>query len=173
MQPLRYSICIVAALFSATGIAGAFELKLSEPALGLSVPGVPAIALQEQTPSPASSKRLLAGRDSVYTIEVELSPQANEMSPRTCAGLLLRTLLSQPGMPNRDSIYRAPLDVSTFLVIYAAGEGQQAKLHAHIISSAGTSHCANAHFVRQAKAGEDADEWRTIFTSARVLPATR
>lgn len=170
---MRAKLCVVAALFAATGSAGAFELQLSDPALSLSVPGIPAIRLQEQTPSVEGSRRLLAGRDSLYTVEVELSRQANEMSPRTCAGLLLRALLSQPGVPSRDNVYRAPLDAGTFLVIYASAEGQQVKLHAHVISSAGTSHCANAHFVREAKAGEDIDEWRTSFTSARVLTSAR
>jgi len=170
---VRAKLCLLAALCGATGTAGAFELALSEPELSLSVPGVPAITLREQTPSPESSRRLLAGRDAVYTVEVELSRQASEVSPRTCAELLLRALLSQPGMPHRDSIYRAPLNISTFLIIYTAGEGPQEKLHAHILSSAGANHCANAHFIRQARAGEDADEWRTTFTSARVLPSNR
>ena len=102
-----------------------------------------------------------------------MSRQSSEMSARTCAGLLLRALLGRPGMPNRDNVYRAPLDISTFLVIYALRDGQQQKLHAHIISSAGKSHCANVHFMRQAKAGEDIDDWRTTFTSARVQPLVR
>jgi len=135
------------------------------------VPGVPAAQLHEKTEqSTSSARRLLTGSVSNYSIEVELLPQPIEVSPRVCAGSLLRSLVAQPGMPNRDSIYRAPLNETTFLVIYALGEGQAQKLHAHVISAAGTTHCANAHFIRRGTPGEDIDNWRTTFTSARVVP---
>jgi len=150
--------------------AGAFELGLRDPDLNLSVPGVPAIAMHEQPASGGNAKRVLTGNDDTFSVDVELSRHPNEMSPRTCAGTILRAVVSQPGMPNRDSIYRAPLDAMTFLVIYVLSQGQQAKFHAHLISSAGASHCVNAHFTRVAKAGQDVDDWRTTFTSARISP---
>ena len=142
---------IVAVLLGIHSAAGAFELNVSDPELNLSVPGVPTISVRERSPS-LDTKRTLSGSDGTYTVEVEMSRQSSEMSARTCAGLLLRALLANPGMPNRDNVYRAPLDVSTFLVIYALGEGQQQKLHAHIISSAGKSHCANVHFMQLGEA---------------------
>lgn len=149
---------------------GAFELGLRDPEFNLSVPGVPSIAMHEQSASGGSAKRVLTGHDDTFSVDVELSRQPNEMSPRTCAGTILRTLVSQPGMPHRDSIYRAPLDAATFLVIYVRSQGQQEKFHAHLISSAGADHCVNAHFTRVAKAGQDVDDWRTTFTSARIAP---
>ncbi len=150
--------------------ASCFELALSQPEFHLSVPGLPAAELHEDTHPSVVPKRVLTGAVGKLDIELELSAQASQASPRTCAGSLLRALVAKPGMPNRDSIYRAPLDESTFLVIYALGEGPTQRLHAHVISSAGPTHCANAHFVRPALPGEDIDDWRTTFTSARVVP---
>ncbi len=166
----RIPYLVVASLAVAPGIASSFELILSEPELNLSVPGVPAATLHEEAASSPSLKRSLTGSASNFTIDVELLPQLTRVSPRVCAGILVRSLVAQPGMPNRDSIYRAPLNESTFLVIYTLGEGQAQKLHAHVISAAGTTHCANAHFSRQATPGEDIDDWRTTFTSATVVP---
>jgi len=166
----RAPLVVLALLTAVPCIASAFELRLSQPELNLSVPGVPAAELHEEAGQSASAKRSLTGVASNFAIEVELLAQTGQVSPRVCAGSLLRVLVAQPGMPNRDSIYRAPLDEFTFLVIYALGEGQARKLHAHIISAAGSTHCANAHFVRPASPGEDIDEWRTTFTSARVVP---
>jgi len=165
--------CVAASLVALHGVACAFELTLSDPEFALAVPGVPAIEVHEQPTKPAGAARLLTGSDKTFAVQVEVLRQPNAVSPRVCAGLLLRSLVAQPGMPSRDSIYRAPLNVNTFLVIYALGEGQAQKLHAHIISSAGTSHCANAHFVRRAIPGEDSDLWRTTFTSARVRLPTK
>jgi hypothetical protein len=146
--------------------AGAFDLNLPDPAVSLTVPGIPAIALQEQAGS--SGKRVLAGQDDTFSVDVELTRQSGDMSPRVCAGTILRAVVAQPGMPSRDNVYRAPLSDTTFLVIYVIGEGQRLRLHAHLISSAGASHCINAHFVRVAKSGQDVDDWRTTFSSARI-----
>lgn len=153
--------------------AAAFELTLAEPELSIAAPGVPAIALQELPASAPAGRRAFTGHDARYRVELTLSPQAPEASPRVCAGQFLRTLVAAPGMPPRDSIYRAPLDAHTFLVIYALGDERQPTLHAHIVSAAGTAHCADAHFSRRAAPGEDIDDWRTTFTSARVAAPAR
>jgi hypothetical protein len=159
---------LIALLAGLHAEAGALEMDLRDPALHLSVPGVPAIAMHEQPTPGGNAKRVLVGHDDTFNVDVELSRHPNEMSPRTCAGTVLRALVSQAGMPNRDSIYRAPLDATTFLVIYVLSQGQQEKLHAHLISSAGASYCVNAHFTRLAKSGQDVDDWRTTFSSARI-----
>ncbi len=173
-QPLHRFVTLALALLPMA--APAFELTLPEPALSIAVPGVPAIALAEPAAATPDGRRTLAGHDTTYRVELALSPQrppAPEASPRVCAGQFLRTLVAAPGMPPRDSIYRAPLDASTFLVIYALGDERQPTLQAHIVSAAGTAHCADVHFSRQAAPGEDIDDWRTTFTSARVASPAR
>ena len=168
MRAARQPI-VIALLLGAQASVSAFEFSLREPAFSLSVPGVPDIALGEEAVSAdASGRRVLAGKDEIYAVDIELSRQSGEMSPRICATVMLRSIMDRPGAPPRASVYRAPLDVNTFLVIYALGEGEQARLHAHLISSAGSDHCANAHFARAAKPGEDVDAWRSSFTSARI-----
>lgn len=164
---------IAAATLALLPLGGwAFDIRVPEPELSLAVPGVPTIALQERPATVPPGRRILTGRDATFQVELSLAPQAGETSARVCAGQFLRTLVAAPGMPSRDSIYRAPLDAQTFLVIYALGDERQPTLHAHIVSAAGHSHCADAHFSRAAAPGEDIDAWRTTFTSARVtLPA--
>lgn len=168
--PRSVRVAVALAFAWAPLAVSAFDIDLKEPALSLSVPGVQPIELRERPVRLVDQKRTLVGSDAVYTVELELWRQASEPSPRVCAGLMLRSLVAQPGMPDRDSIYRAPLDAHTFLVIYTQGDEPAQKLHAHIISSAGTTHCADAHFSRPATPGEDIDAWRTTFTSARVKP---
>ncbi len=173
---MRLTLVLLRSVVAAVGLlplAGwAFDIRVPEPELSLAVPGVPAITLQERPATVPPGRRLLSGRDATFQVELALAPQSGETSARVCAGKFLRTLVAAPGMPPRDSIYRAPLDAQTFLVIYALGDERQPTLHAHIVSAAGRSHCADAHFSRAAAPGEDIDAWRTTFTSARVtLPA--
>lgn len=173
---MRLAFAMPRILLAALGLlphaAWAFDLRVPDPELSLTVPGVPAIALQEQSAGSPAGRRTLAGHDANFRVELSLSPQAGETSPRVCAGQFLRMLVAAPGMPPRDSIYRAPLDAQTFLVIYALGDERRPTLHAHIVGAAGRTHCADAHFSRAATPGEDIDVWRTTFTSARVtLPA--
>jgi hypothetical protein len=71
-------------------------------------------------------------------------------------------------MPDRDNIYRAPLDASTFLVLYVFEQQSKKVFHAHLLSAAAGTHCIEAHFTRDAAVGEDEDKWRTTFTDARI-----
>ena len=71
-------------------------------------------------------------------------------------------------MPDRDSIYRAPLDASTFLVLYIFEQRGKKVLHAHLLSAAAGTHCIEAHFSRDEVLGEDEDKWRTTFDDARI-----
>jgi hypothetical protein len=166
-------LLVVVLLVGLQAEAAAFELGLRDPDLHLSVPQVPAIDMQEQPARGSGARRVLIGHDDTFTVELELSRQPNEVSPRTCAGTVLRAIVARPGMPNRDNVYRAPLNATTFLVIYVLNEQQQHKLHAHLISAAGATHCADAHFTRLAKPGQDVDDWRTTFSGAVMSSPAR
>jgi hypothetical protein len=76
-------------------------------------------------------------------------------------------------MPDRDSIYRAPLDENTFLVLYILGEARNRQLHAHLLAAASTTHCIEAHISRALREGEDEDNWRRSFDGARIRDAQR
>jgi hypothetical protein len=104
-------------------------------------------------------------------VSIVVTTAGTEVSPRTCAGSLLRTLVARPGMPDRDSIYRAPLDQDTFLVLYILGSPPARRLHAHLLSSASAKHCVEFHASRPERPGEDVDEWRKSFIGSRVRAA--
>lgn len=158
---------VAAALAGLHALACSFEAKVSDPDFTIVVPALPDIALKQQAPaSPASAPRWL-GDDGTYKVAVALSAMPQGISARECAGTGLRAILSQPGMPHRDSVYRAPLNAHTFLVLYVF-EGSQPTLHAHLLSVAGDSHCTDVHFSRPQRAGEDVDDWRSSFSGAHI-----
>ncbi len=171
---MRVSRLIAAVLLSvAWSSACAFEQAFEAPAFVVSVPAIPNLRLATVAPSGPATGMSARGRDDTYSIEVTAlaSPQAG--STRTCAGQFLRDLVKQPRMPDRDSIYRAPFDTSTFLVLYIIEQPGPKVLHAHLVSAAAGTHCIDAHFSRDMKAGEDEDAWRTTFAGASVREGAR
>jgi hypothetical protein len=159
------------ALGALAGPAAAFEWRGATPAVSITVPAVPAIALRADAAPPAGSAARLAGSDGRFSVEVLMSApvaQAGGTSSRECAGGFLRTLVTRPGMPARDSIYRAALSEKTFLVIYLLGDAPAQQLHAHLVAAAGPQQCIEAHFSRPARPDEDTDDWRRTFSAARI-----
>ena len=146
----------------------AFEQAFEGPAFVVSVPRVPNLRIASAPRGGNSVSVHARGRDAVFAVEVtaEASPQAG--SSRTCASTFLRDLVKRPNMPDRDSIYRASLDASTFLVLYIVEQRGRKVLHAHLLSAAAGTHCIEAHFSRDAVVGEDEDKWRTTFEGARI-----
>ena len=76
-------------------------------------------------------------------------------------------------MPERDSVYRAPLSEKTFLVLYVMTDSGPPVLHAHLLSAVAASHCAQAHFTHPRQPDEDQEDWRKAFAGARIDDAAR
>ena len=171
MPLLRSFAALVLTL--ATASAGAFEQAFEAPAFVVSVPGLPDFRLAPAAP-PGPAKGVAArGQDAALSAEVMAIESRQAGSTRSCAGEFLRELVKRPQMPDRDSIYRAPFDAGTFLVLYILEQQGAKVLHAHLVSAAAGTHCIDAHFSRAMKAGEDEDAWRTTFTGARVREGAR
>lgn len=151
--------------------ASAFDYRATTPAFTVSVPGLPALAMSESPERGPAGERRSRGGDTRYGADIVATPAGHEVGTRECAGQFLRALVARPGMPARDSIYRAPLSAQTFLVIYGLGEGADQAWHAHLLAATG-QHCVEAHFQRAAAPGEDADDWRKAFLDARIEPGT-
>ena len=170
---ITWRVLITAALCGGCALASAFEASIPDPAFTLSVPALPAIALTEQTASPARATRQFAGGDGTYAIALSIEQAERSITTRECAGTILRSLIARAGMPARDNIYRAPLNERAFLVIYVLDGQAGPVLHAHVLASAASTHCIEAHFSRAKRAGEDEDDWRKSFLDSSVVERTR
>ena len=148
--------------------ASAFELKAASPDFTISVPNLPAIRLDAQATANPDISSEMAGEDGTYKFTLLVTKVPKETTTRICAGSFLRSLVARRGMPDKDNIYRAPLDENTFLVLYILGEGGRRQLHAHLLSAASTTHCIEAHISRGLRDGEDEDSWRGSFSGARI-----
>ena len=160
-------------LFAVCGNASAFELKAENPDFTVTVPNLPSVRLEAQTPSDSNVSSAMSGVDGTYKITLLVTKAEKETTTRTCAGSFLRSLVARPGMPDRDNIYRTALDEDTFLVLYILAEQGGQQLHAHILSSASATHCIEMHFSRARRNGEDEDGWRQSFVGSHVQETRR
>jgi hypothetical protein len=166
-------VAIASTLVVVCGGASAFEQGGENPDFTVTVPNLPAIRLAAQAALEPGVTSSMAGEDGTYKVTLVVSRAEKETSTRACAGSFLRSLVARPGMPDRDSIYRTPLDENTFLVLYILGTQGNQRLHAHILSSASATHCIEVHFSRARRDGEDEDIWRNSFTGSHVQEARR
>jgi hypothetical protein len=164
---------VAAGLCGACAVAHAFDASIPDPPFTVSVPALPAIALTEQPASSPRATRQFAGGDGTYAVALSILRAERAVTTRECAGTILRSLIARPGMPARDSIYRAPLNERAFLVIYVLDRQAGPVLHAHLLASAASTHCIEAHFSRAKRAGEDEDDWRKSFLDSSVVERTK
>lgn len=155
-------------LVAVCGNAGAFEFQAANPGFTVTIPNLPSVRLEAQTPSDSNVSSAMAGVDETYRITLLVTKAEKETSTRACAGSFLRSLVARPGMPDRDNIYRTALDQNTFLVLYILAEQGGQQLHAHLLSSANATHCIEMHFSRARRGGEDEDGWRQTFAGSRI-----
>lgn len=156
----------------------AFEASVLQPAFTVVVPALPSIPMAAPArPSGASASTRLVGGDGRLDLTISTDDAHRPITPRECAGSFLRMLVARPGMPPRDSVYRAPLNEALFLVIYILDGEPKPKpertLHAHLLSTAASTHCVEAHFARAMQPGEEEDAWRRSFTGASIVEGGR
>jgi hypothetical protein len=166
LHPLR--LLAMASMLAACGSANAFELKATSPEFTVTVPRLPSMRLHVQKTSDPKVASAMAGGDGTYQVTLLVTKAETQTATRACAGAFLRALVARPGMPDRDNIYRTALDENTFLVLYILGAPGSQQLHAHLLSSANSTHCIEAHFSRARRDGEDEDDWRGSFGGAHV-----
>ena len=164
---------IFIALLTLPSAAVSFEISVTDPAFAVAVPGLPDVRLEPQAVVSPRVVRLLAGGNGGHEVSVAVTTADAGASPRACASSLLHTLVGRPGMPDRDSIYRAPLDQETFLVLYRLGTASERQLHAHLFSAASAHHCVEVHVSRPERPGEEIDEWRKTFATSHIHASGR
>lgn len=143
-------------------------------ACGLMALALPASAYEQTFPDPGVVVSVPALKGTAG-LQVELHAQAlpEADSTRVCAGRFLRELVKRPDMPDRDRIYRAPLDPANFLVLYILESGGRKVLHAHLLGTLPGSHCLDVHFSQAMQAEDETEAWRQSFAGASLRPSPR
>lgn len=159
---------LVLALAAAPAAAEEFVFAVAEPAFKVTIPNLPPLEMAPHPMHATHPHLRFLGAKGAYTIAVIAPRAAAGMSARECASAILRTLGERPNVPPAAQLYRARLDDSTYVVMYAAQLPGFLQLNAHFLSAAAGTHCIEVHAAKIATSLEDVDPWFKAFGAARI-----
>lgn len=149
--------------------AEGFVFEVGSPKFRITIPGIPQMKMDVH-PMKASQPHLrFLGSLEPYTVAVFTPAAVPGMTPLECASAITRTLAARAGTPPSSQVIKARLGDKTFVVVYAAmlaGGGVQ--MHAHILSSAGGTHCVEVHATRVSIDEDDLASWATDIEKASI-----
>lgn len=161
------SIFALLLLISVVCQAEGYEFEVLSPKFKVTIPNLPEIKMEEHPMHGTQPHLRYMGSTAPYTISI-LTPTADkEMTALDCAGSTIQRLPNRPGVPELSSIYKARLDDTTFIALYAIPFEGFVQFNAHILS--GTSgYCIEVHASRISTSKDDVDAWFGGFTKAHI-----
>lgn len=151
------------------GAAG-FEFGVAAPKFRVSLPAIPQMKMDPHPRNAEQPQFRYQGSEPPYTVSIFTPAAASGMTPRECASATLRSMVGRPGLPPPAQLYKAQLNDTTFVVIYAAAFVAGVQLHAHVLSAAGGAHCIEVHVTKASLLVEDLASWIGDFDKARIAP---
>lgn len=148
--------------------AQGFEFEATAPDFRVTIPGIPPIKMGPHPMQGTHPHLRYMGGEGAYTISIVTPSAERGMTALQCAGATVRSLASRPNVPPSDELYKARLDDTTFIAIYAAQMPGFLQLHAHLLSAAAGTHCIEVHVSRIATSMEDVAPWFSGFGEARI-----
>jgi hypothetical protein len=166
LLPLAAALAVLAAPHSS---AEEFVFAVTAPGFKVTIPNLPPLRMSPHPMQATHPHLRFMGAQGAYTISV-ITPRAAGMSALECASAILRTLDARPNVPPAAELYRARLDDSTYVVLYAAHLPGILHLNAHFLSAAAGTHCIEVHASKIASSPEDIDPWFKSFSKAKIEP---
>ena len=160
------SLCVC--LPCAAARAEPFAFDVDEPGFRVTIPSVPAMAMEVHPEHEDQPHMRYVGSEGRFSVAI-MTPESDPgMSVTDCAEAIYATLPTRPDVPAPDKIYRAKLDDSTFVAIYATVLPGFVLLHAHLLSASKDDHCIEVHASMSTTSREDASAWFEGFTGAKI-----
>jgi hypothetical protein len=146
-----------------------FVFAVTAPGFKVTIPDLPPLRMSPHPMQATHPHLRFMGAEGAYTISV-ITARAAGMSALECASAILRSLDARPNVPPAAELYRARLDDSTYVVLYAAHLPGILQLNAHFLSAAAGTHCIEVHASKFASSPEDIDPWFKSFGKAKIEP---
>jgi hypothetical protein len=148
--------------------AEGFSFEVSDPDFKVSIPAVPKLEMNVHPEHGDKPHYRYLGSDGPFSVTI-LTPKSDpEMSVEQCAEAIYTALADRPGVPEPDKIYRARMDESTFVAIYATVLPGFVLLHAHFLSAGRGDYCIEVHASKSSTSRDDAQEWFTALSGAKI-----
>lgn len=155
---------------SANCWAEGFVFEVNSPKFKITMPNIPAMRMDAHPMNASQPHLRFLGSEGPYTVSVVTPIAAAGMTALECASASVRSLGARPGVPQSSQIYKARIDGTTFVAIYATPLGGLVKLNAHVLSAAGGTHCIEVHASKMSTSDDDLVPWFEGFAKAGIEP---
>ena len=142
-------------------------IELSDPNVRITIPGMQGIDMGVHPMNEQKPAFRLLGSTSRTSVSV-ITPQIDTaISPMSCATAVANIILAQ-GMITRDQLFLGRTNEQTFLIIYGLPMEQSVLLNTHIVSSAESTQCIEAHVSRVSTSDADIEPWFNGFGESSI-----
>jgi len=148
--------------------ADEFTFEVDAPKFRITIPDIPPIPMKPHPMQATHPHLRYLGADGAYSVSVITPGAAAGMSALECAAAILRSLPARPNVPAAEEIYRAKLDDSTYVALYAVQLTGFLQLNAHFMSAAAGTHCIEVHASKIATTQDDIEPWFKGFGKAKI-----
>jgi hypothetical protein len=155
---------------SATAHADDFSFEVEAPDFRVIIPGVPAMKMAVHPEHDGKPHYRFLGSESPYSVAIFTPKSDPGMSVSDCAEAMYDSVAARPGVPEPDKIYRARINDTTFIAIYATLLPGFVLLHAHLLSAGEGDHCIEVHASKSSTSREEASAWFTALAGAKIEP---
>lgn len=167
MKKIFFLVVTLAICFVLAEHSWAYEFKVDNPKIKISIPKFPNINMNPHPMRSAQPHLLYAGASDTYTITI-LAPTADAgMTAEECANSCAKSKISQYSLKDSQyAIYK--MNDTTILFEYLITTSSFKQVNAHLLSSYKGTHCIDIHISCVYNSDKDVDELHKSFEGASI-----
>ncbi len=167
MKRLFFSVLTLSICFMAAENSLAYEFKVDNPKIKISIPKFPTIKMNPHPMRSAQPHLLYAGESDKFTITI-MAPTADAgMTAEECATSKVKSKISQYSLKDSQyAIYK--MNETTILFEYLVKTSTLKQVNAHLLSSYKGTHCIDVHISCIYNSDKDVDDLHKSFEGASI-----
>jgi len=142
-------------------------IEISDPNVRIIIPGMPGIDMEVHPMNQQKPVFRLLGSEGKTSVSVITPTIDTEVSPMSCATAVANFVLSTDTV-SRDQLFLGRANEQTFLIIYGLPMEKSVLLNTHIVSSAESGECVEAHVSKISTADSDIEPWFNGFGESNI-----
>jgi hypothetical protein len=166
-----YKLLVLLGLFSsglyASDDAAPLIVQMQDPNVRITVPGMSHLDMGVDPMNEHKPNFRLLGTNGKTAVSIITPDIGGVVSPTACATAVANSVLAL-GRIERDQIFLGRANEHTFLIIYGMPLTESVMLNAHIVSSAGSEICIEAHVSKISTSDADIEPWFNGFVDATI-----
>lgn len=157
----------VAASLHAAESEPPLTIEMSDPDVRITIPGMSGIDMGAHPMNESKPVFRLHGSSGKASVSVITPEIDSAVSPMSCATAIANVVLAQ-NLVTRDQLFLGRANEHTFLIIYGLPMEESVLLSTHIVSSAQSTQCVEAHILKTSTSPSDIEPWFNGFGESSI-----